>query len=133
MSKLVILRGLPGSGKSTYAHKLGYLNVEGDMFRYNDKGGYEYHEHKDAMIYRMCRFLVDSTLIQGYSVIINNTHLTNKSMSHYIDTAEALGITIEIHELKGEYESQHGVSRDVMESMANTWEELKDEWRKYRV
>jgi len=32
MSKLILVRGLPGSGKSTFAKTFGCLHVEADMF-----------------------------------------------------------------------------------------------------
>jgi hypothetical protein len=49
MSKLIIIRGLPGSGKSTFAHKLadkaGLLLIEPDALVVTD-GKYDYTPHR---------------------------------------------------------------------------------------
>ena len=45
--ELVLVRGLPGSGKSTYARSLGYPNFEADMFFIKD-GKYVYNPAKSV-------------------------------------------------------------------------------------
>lgn len=81
---LVMMIGLPGSGKSTYAKKLLELNknwkyVSRDEIRYNyvaDQKHYWDHEYE---VYQEFSKQIDMHLINGDVVIADATHLNKKS------------------------------------------------------
>ena len=81
--RLLMLAGLPGTGKSTFARELvsrqPFLVVESDRLRKTliDKPQYTADEH--SRVFRACHRLIEEFLGQGYPVIMDATNLVQRN------------------------------------------------------
>ena len=117
--KLIIIRGLPGSGKTTIAKTQfpDYILVETDMF-FMHKGEYKYNPKKIKEAHAWCYETVRAFLNSGYNVVVANTFTQRWEFQKYID----LGFSYKIIVAKGNYNSVHNVPKHVIERMKNRWE-----------
>ena len=84
--RLVILRGLPGSGKSTAARCIrGVVCSTNDYFIRNGK--YEFNPSKLGEAHTACREKAKGLLERGQSVVIDNTNMQRWEYEAYIDMA----------------------------------------------
>ena len=126
MSKLVLIRGLPGSGKSTEAKKLfGFKHFEADMYFIDENGEYKYEARKIRDAHNWCRLETYKAVENGLNVVVSNTFTTNREIEPYFDIADMFGITPVIVECKGKWKSVHNVPDEVINRMADRWEEIK--------
>jgi len=91
---LYLLRGLPGSGKSSMAEELRrfyniFAHYEADMyFSHNDDRGYKFDPSKLHEAHKWCQDVVDMDMEYGTKIIIvSNTFTTNRELSPYVDLA----------------------------------------------
>lgn len=129
---LYLIRGLPGSGKSTYAEMLvtegeccAYF--EADMFFMNKYGEYIFDGTKLPKAHAWCQNQVRCFLRSGYSVAISNTFTTKKEAQPYLDMAKEYDASVKIIEMTGSYGSIHDVPEHVIENMKKRWEH-HDTW-----
>ena len=91
--KVIILSGLSGSGKSTYASALGGVVCSADDFFVNDDGSYVFNPTKlqDAHAYCFRSFL---EALQGTNetVVVDNTNTRVEEISPYVLASHAFGI-----------------------------------------
>lgn len=84
MSRLIMLMGIPGCGKSTYAKKLLELNpdwnyVSRDEVRYEYVSDQEHYFDHEAEVYKEFCNRIDMYLRRDETVIADATHLTSGS------------------------------------------------------
>ena len=108
MKTLFILRGLPGSGKTTIAHMLSSLGASvysaEDFFIDINTGEYNFDLNK-LHAHRICRNNVHAALVGGDElVVVHNTNTTVKEMKPYYELAEQYGY--QVHSLI--VENRHG-------------------------
>lgn len=102
MTKLVITRGLPGSGKSTWAREwvsrdtMTRAEVNRDKLRDMAHGGFA---HAEVMISTMEQTLIRELLINGVDVVCSDTNLPNKTVRELIELAQEAGAEYEIHDM----------------------------------
>ena len=125
MSKLTLIRGLPGSGKSTMARQIsadtGALHVEADMWvDYSQRR----NPDKVSMAHDICKARARNTLAFGGSVVVSNTFTQRLEMQPYLDMARHYGAQIEVITATGDYGSVHSVPDDVIQAMRERWEEV---------
>lgn len=126
---LLIIRGLPGAGKTTIAKALCESNlfstyVEADMFMKNAAGEYEYDPSKLEYCHRKCQIQVEEALVRGDNVIVSNTSLTHKEVEDYRKIAFAHNANVQIMELKSPFKSVHNVPAASLVAMSGKWENL---------
>ena len=136
MSKvLYIVRGLPGSGKSTFAEKLvgcDFLVCEADKY-FTDKktGEYKFDSSKIKDAHKWCQDLVetymkDSLLNDQFyrKIVVSNTMTMEWEMKPYFELAEKYGYTVFtlIVENRHGGKNTHGVPDDKLEQMKNRFE-----------
>lgn len=120
--KAYILRGLPGSGKSTFTKTLDNAVVaSADNFFMKD-GRYEFNPSLLGDAHKACLRLFVETLRAGKDVVCDNTNTTHFDMAAYVQVALALGADVEIHTFLVSPEvsfsrNTHGVPRNVIDSM----------------
>ena len=123
MSKLILIRGLPGSGKSTLARALtniGYKHLEADIYHINpDTRKYEFDPKNIKSAHIWCQTSTKKLLDSGKDVVVSNTFTQLWEMQPYIDMGHSINILV----AKGNFESVHNVPADVLNNMAQRWED----------
>lgn len=125
MSKLTLIRGLPGSGKSTMARKIaletGALHVEADMWiNYSEK----WRKESVKMAHAICQEQAHKSIHCGRDTVVSNTFTQQWEMQPYLDMASKYGAPVEIITAMGDYGSVHNVPDDVIAAMRERWEEV---------
>ena len=125
MSKLTLIRGLPGSGKSTMARKIaletGALHVEADMWVDYSR---PYTTEAARMAHAICQAQAHKALYYGRDAVVSNTFTRKWEMQPYLDMARQYGAQINVITATGDYGSIHNVPDDVIQAMRERWEEV---------
>lgn len=120
--KLVLIRGLPGSGKSTMARAMtDHQHFEADMF-FEQDGEYRYDASKIKDAHEWCQIQTFKALANGKSVVVSNTFTRRSEMEPYFDMAKTFGIVPRIIEATGNWPNIHGVPESVIQNMKQRWE-----------
>ncbi|MBE0508087.1 MAG: AAA family ATPase [Marinospirillum sp.] len=131
---LVLVRGLPGSGKSTWAQNLsGYRHLEADQFFVDAKGHYQFEKDKVLLAHLWCQQQVLASLLVGQKVVVSNTFTETFELHPYFAFASELGIPLRIQETQGTWPSIHRVPMEVVQAMKKRWYSLSqgDYWPLY--
>ena len=124
MTKLCIVRGIPGSGKSTFAKKLleqGKVqqHLEADEFMTDENGDYKFDPTILQKCHQQCQAWVKYYLDRGQSVVVSNTFSRKWEILPYT----RMGAEFEVIEMKGNYQNVHGVPQFIIDNMKNRWQE----------
>ena len=60
---LYIVRGIPGSGKSTFAKTLGGQHYEADMYFIDEEGNYKFDGTKIKDAHKWCQSFVETDMV----------------------------------------------------------------------
>lgn len=123
MANLILIRGLPGSGKSTMAKEYvekGYVHFEADMYFVDERGNYLYDKSKirDAHLWCQAKTKYHLEVLQD-DVVVSNTFVKKWELKPYL----ALNADIvKIITANGRYANIHGVPDEVISRMESNWE-----------
>ena len=98
---LIIVRGIPGSGKSTFAKEIvkmfpdDSVYWESDMF-FMHNGVYCWKPNKVHLAHRWCQQKVEKSFDAVDIVVVSNTFTTESEMKFYLDFAKENGISVQI-------------------------------------
>lgn len=121
---LLLIRGLPGSGKTTLTKSLReFVPVSADDYFYNLGGGeYEFDASHLGKAHQMCQRMTKAALVNGESVAVHNTFSQSWEAKPYFEMARELNVRVQIIECQGNFESVHGVPKETIEKMKARWE-----------
>lgn len=95
---LIILRGVSGSGKSTFAEMLGegkHPHFEADMYHYDEQGNYNWSAANMGKAHKWCQNQVEDRMQRSFEkIIVSNTSTTEKEINVYIDLAYKYGYRV---------------------------------------
>lgn len=147
IGKLIIVRGIPGSGKTTFVKNLQVydnpelsFHFEADMYfeKFNPLSGQTDYDFKPSQLgkaHAWCQEQTKRALTNGCKVYVSNTFTTLNELVPYLEMATGLGAKIEIHEMseipvvEGKRKSIHDVPQDVIDKMLQRWlNELPSPW-----
>jgi predicted kinase len=121
---LYIIRGLPGSGKSTFARSLNLSHhYEADMWfdKFMD-GGFDPSKLGEA--HGWCQQSADKAMAEGKEdVVVSNTFTQHWEMQPYKDMASKHGYQVKVLKAVGTWESIHGVPESAITTMRGRWED----------
>jgi predicted kinase len=122
---LYVVRGIPGSGKSTFAKTLGGKHYEADMYFIDGSGNYNFDQTKIKDAHQWCQGMVKGDMILEYpKIVVSNTFTQEWEMVPYLDMAKENGylvFTIVVENRHGGV-NQHGVPEDKIQMMKDRFE-----------
>lgn len=122
--RLIIIRGLPGSGKSTFGRLLTDEVYEADMY-FMQSGKYQYDKDKIAEAHKWCQAQVKKAMFHTHAplIAVSNTFVRRWEMDAYYDLAVIHRYEVTEITLTGRiHPNIHGVPDEVIERMRNSWE-----------
>ena len=133
MKKLIILRGLPGSGKSKIAADYSNAVVCSADHHFERTGEYKFDPSELGMAHMLCQFKALDAMASGKElVVIDNTNVRNWEYVLYLRMADHFGYENEVRVIGGhsmedvrEYSKRnvHGVPEMKILEMAYRWED----------
>ena len=131
MLKLVLIRGVPGSGKTTLAcqaYKTCYL-VEADQFFLNpETGEYKFDPEKISEAHAWCQNRAKWYLKHGLNTVVANTFTRLWEMGYYVDLAKELGAELTVVRCEGRYPNSHGCPEEHVQKMRDRFEDYPGEF-----
>lgn len=125
-AKLVLIRGLPGSGKTTLAKSMmdnNSVHCEADDFFMKD-GKYSFDPSGLGEAHSACFVKARNAMLAGKTAIVSNTFTTLAEMEPYISFAKSKGIEVEVLEATGNYQSVHDVPPHSIDRMRKRWQKI---------
>ncbi len=100
MTRLLITRGLPASGKTTFARKLqpGVVRVNRDDIRRMLHGCRLFTQWAEGQVTHVQRASVEALLRAHADVIVDDTNLRAKTVREWAELAARFGATFEVHD-----------------------------------
>jgi len=125
--RLVLVIGLPGSGKSTIASEFsetnGFVHVEADQYFIDEDGVMSFSSELLEDAHEWCLSETKKLLDGGQNVIVSNTFITAEERTKYF----ALGYKFAVHTCYGKFQSIHNVDQDVIDRMFYEFEPYHEE------
>ena len=143
MSKtLYIIRGLPGSGKSTLGEQLAdsdmdyspdsrggvkYYSYAADDWFTDRAGNYNFVPQELPDAHEDCRARVLGAMLSGIeNIAVCNTFTQAWEAAPYFKLCEAHGYTPVVLECQSQFGNVHGVPQETIKDMASRWETRED-------
>lgn len=127
----VILRGLPGSGKSTFAKRLanefGFVHLEADDHFYVN-GEYKFDPARVADAHALIARDALTHLQNGRRIVVANTHVRLWEMAAVVGAAALSQRRLCIAQCSGHYDNIHHVPNNIIFAMTARWEKLPAAW-----
>jgi len=129
MKELILLRGIPGSGKTTLAKTIGGIHIEADQY-FMENGEYKFDATKIKLAHNYCQTQTqawmqhDSEQINVNRIVVSNTFTQEWEMEPYYKLAEQYGYRV--HSLIVENRhggiNEHNVPDETLEKMRKRFE-----------
>src|SRR5919107_2488648 len=100
MTRLIVTRGLPASGKTTFARKLqpGVVRVNRDDLRRMLHGDRLFTQWAEAQVTHAQRATVEALLRAHADVIVDDTNLRSRTVREWAELAARYDATLEVHD-----------------------------------
>lgn len=123
---IIIIRGISGCGKSTFAKTLGGFHFEADMYFIDPvTGEYNFDPSKIKLAHQWCQDSVKSSMTLNHDkIVVSNTFTQEWEMQPYFDLAKKYNykvFTIIIENRHGG-KNTHNVPDETLEKMRNRFE-----------
>lgn len=131
MKILVLMRGLPGEGKSTVCKELCLEVCSADLY-FETQEGYKFDINKLERAHSFCYNRARELASQGVSFIVDNTNTTWKECKRYVELGVEFGYCViplephrDIPNVCGR--NVHGVPQEKWDQMKNRY------WPNYKI
>lgn len=123
---LILLRGLPGAGKSTVAKELfsGYIQLETDKYFLAVNQNYNFDASKLKEAHEWCKNECDKAMNWELNIVVSNTFTQEWEMQPYYDLAKKHGYTVFSLVVENRHNgvNEHNVLKETLEKMKNRFE-----------
>jgi predicted kinase len=122
---LILLRGLPGSGKTTLGYAMGVTPLAADDYFYDENGKYNFDASKLKMAHNWCKVRTEHQMEAGIGmIVVANTFTQEWEMDEYFKLAKQYDYQIHsvIVENRHGGVNEHGVPADKLEQMKKRFE-----------
>lgn len=130
MKILHIIRGLPGSGKTTIACSIvpDGNRLEADFFHIRNEK-YDFDRNNLGKAHDWCKLELERKMRSSITPLsVSNTFITNKEIKPYLDLAKQYGYIVQIITIENiVFKSEHNVPKNIIEKMKNNWESYFEE------
>lgn len=127
-ASLVVVRGLPGSGKSTAAKKLidaGFTHIEADMYHINKKtGAYEFDYKRKTDAWEWVKETLANLLMSGQDVVLAGVFPHNSTLQYLKDACDYLKVDFTVLTAEADHGNIHDVPPEVLAGTKAAWEPL---------
>lgn len=120
MKTLILLRGLPGSGKTTLGYAMGVTPLAADDYFYDENGNYNFDASKLKTAHEWCRVRVVHQMEDGVDrIVVANTFTQEWEMENYYMLANQYDYQVHsvIVENRHGGKNEHGVPEEKIEQM----------------
>lgn len=129
---LFLIRGVPGSGKTTLAQAL-YGSFEGcaiqlsaDDFMVNEDDEYQFQPGRLAEVHARCLSATDGAMRNTIvPIIVHNTFTQNWEMKPYFDLAKKYGYSVFVVRCENQFGNVHGVPDAKVQQMVDRFEDRR--------
>lgn len=97
LTTLILLMGLPASGKTMYGKKLTGIHVNMDQIRKGATGSHQIQGNFNDLVHHLTQRSVHFYLSQGKTVIVDAMFLKASERKLYITMAKKLDATVELY------------------------------------
>ena len=127
---LYLVRGCPGSGKTTVAKTLGSIIIEADQYFVDDKGNYKFDGSKIKLAHEYCKAQTEAWMqtkgdqVNTDKIAVSNTFTQEWEMEPYFEMAKKHGykvFSIVVENRHGGI-NVHEVPEEKLEQMRNRFE-----------
>lgn len=128
MTSLYIVRGAPGSGKTTLGNRLkagGLVRfvISADDYMVDVDGNYLFEPARLGDCHKLCLQAVTAAMQDGESVAVCNTFTRIWEMQPFVDLAAKMQADLYVVRCEGRFKNVHGVPAEVVEKMRGRFEE----------
>jgi len=130
---LILVRGVPGSGKSTWARSQAYKPndcayvFDADTYFVRMDGVYDFNPKLLKNAHEWCYKRVIQEIMSGETVYVANTFTRIWEMQRYIDFAKEFNIPFKVVRCTGHYDNIHGVPEAKVQQMLDRFEDYEGE------
>jgi predicted kinase len=127
MKELILLRGLPGAGKTTLAKRLSPIVIEADQYFYDIDGNYCFDSSNLNNAHNYCQsqtkawMKIKTDQVNTNRIVVSNTFTTESELEPYYKLAEEFNYKVFslIVENRHDSKSIHNVPEERINKMRN--------------
>ncbi len=122
MREIILIRGLPGSGKTTYSRQIrlempeATMHVEADNW-FETGDGYEFERTNLSIAHQWCVAHTENAVRKNVIPVVSNTFTLRSECAPYYVIAEKYDIPIRLITMRGEFENIHGTPGEIIDAM----------------
>ncbi|WP_396190441.1 AAA family ATPase [Flavobacterium sp.] len=125
--KLYILRGVPGSGKTTIAeamlkNRLVEAHHEQDHYFIGKDGKYNYDRSKIQIAVKYCQECVRDSLSNGKNTVVANSFIKLWTVDKFVAIAQEYNASVVILKATGNFVNTFGIPENVIKNQRREYE-----------